>query len=309
MIVFPFLVGCGRSGTTLLRSMFDSHPDMAIPHETYFVVRLARNQSRYQASGSFATESFLADLFGQGGFRRMGVPEDAVRRWFAERQPDCYAQAIREVYGLYALRRGKARYGDKTPIYVLSLGALSTLFAESRFVHIIRDGRNVVQSFLDGGWADRVEDAALYWKLQVDRGRRAGRRLGADRYREVRYEDLLDNPVEVLSEVCRFLDLRFDDHMLKYQESAHRWATASRKPARHGNLLREPTKGLRDWRTQMSRSDVAIVEGLAGGLLTELGYELGAGHRTLTVAFDAGSRWAGWQGRRMASRLKRSFRI
>jgi hypothetical protein len=233
------------------------------------------------------------------------MPERETRDRLHERPPDSYAQAIREVYALYANRQGKTRYGDKTPSYVISMDTLGELFPEARFVHIIRDGRNVTQAFMDGGWAKRVEDAAMYWKLHVERGRRSGRKLGSSRYREVRYEDLIDDPPRVLDDLCRFVDVAFDDQMLEYQESAQRWAESTSHPARHQNIQRLPTKGIRDWRTEMSANNVAAVERLVGKLLTELGYELSGRSASPRVVLDAGARWAGWQSRRLRRHLRK----
>lgn len=303
---FPFIVGCGRSGTTLLRSMLDSHPNMAIPPETYFTLRLAANRRRYEGRGRFATGLFLDDLCRTGGYRRMGMASDALRERIAADPPETYAGAIRSVYREYASSHGKTRYGDKTPIYILHLPLLGSLFPEAKFVHIIRDGRDVTRSFMDGGWTNRIEDGALYWKLQVRRGRRAGAGLGPERYREVRYEDLIDDPAAVLSSVCSFLNLEYDPQMLRYQETARRWASTSRDPNRHRNLLREPTKGLRDWRTQMPPEELAVVEHLIGDLLSELGYELRGGNAR-SFAIDARRRWLGWQTRRVLRRGRRSL--
>jgi len=284
--------------------MLDSHPEIAIPHETYYVVRLAGNRRRYGSGAGFATESFLDDLFATGGFGRMDLSQDVVRAAFSSRPPSSYPDAIRRVFKLYALERGKTRYGDKTPVYVLHIGLLGSLFPEARFVHIIRDGRDVTRSFLDGGWADRIEDAALYWRLQVTRGRKAGRRLGPDRYHEVRYEDLVAEPGATLETICAFLGMAFDPAMLRYQESARRWAAASSRPERHRNILHVPTEGVRDWRREVSQHDLAIVEHLTGGLLADLGYELSAGASSLNVRVDGGRRWAGWQGRRIGGHLR-----
>jgi hypothetical protein len=305
--VFPFIVGCGRSGTTLLRSMFDSHPDMAIPAETYFVVRMGHARRRYEVDSTFLTHRFVDDLTRTGGFKRMGIAEEAVRTRLATSQPPTYAQAIRDVYALYASLQGKVRYGDKTPNYLLQLPFLSELLPEARFIHIVRDGRDVAQALVDGGWTRRIEDAALQWELQTKRGRRAGSRLGPSRYLEVRYEELVGDPVRTLRSLCPFVDLGFDRNMLRYQQSAARWASASRDPTRHRSILRDPTRGLRDWRTQMSRSDLSIVERLVGDLLLELGYELGAGPPRPAVRLEARRRWARWQSRRIGHRVRRAL--
>jgi Sulfotransferase family len=272
--VFPFFVGSGRSGTTLVRAMFDSHPHLAIPGESNFISAMGKNRHRYEKGDGLDTEAFLSDLLAHPRFRLWGVPEDAVRDSFAESPPGDFADGIRRAFELYAARQGKSRYGDKTPGYVMHLPLLAKLFPEARFVHIIRDGRNVALSYLEVSFGpESLEQAALRWRRFVDRGRRTGARLGLTRYLEVRYEDLIEDPEGTVKSMCRFLDVGFDPQMFRYPERATEVAQGSAFPEVHGHLGLPPTKGLRDWRTQMSRDDLATFEILAGDLLSDLGYE------------------------------------
>lgn len=282
MTVFPFLVGCGRSGTTLLRSMFTFHPEVAIPYESYFVVSMGRPAHRvwYETEEGFALETFLGDLFRQFGFRHWNLPEREVRQTLTESPPGSYAGAVRQVFALYARRQGKRRYGDKTANYVLDVPLLAELFPEARFVHLIRDGRDVALSWLDTGWEfgpQTVEEAALYWRYYVQRGRRAGAQIGGERYRELRYEDLIDHPGDALRDLCAFLELDYDPAMLSYFEGAGKVLQAMPRPEWHVNLRLPVTRGLRDWKQQMPRRELALFERLAGEVLEELGYESSSG--------------------------------
>lgn len=271
-MIFPFFVGAARSGTTLLRAMFDSRPDMAVPWESYFVVGLSRQLDRYQSNGGFAVDRFLDDLTGRH-FPRWGLAAGEVRDAVLEGRPGDYAEAVRLVFALYASRHGKTRYGDKTPDYVFSMPALAGLFPESRFVHIVRDGRDVALSLLDVTWGPgTVEEAALWWREATSAGRLAGRELGPDRYREVRYEDLVDDPPSVLRPLCRFLALEWTPQMLRYFERADELAGADLFPQHHQRLALPPTKGLRDWRSRMTPDQLAKFHSVAGDLLQELDY-------------------------------------
>jgi hypothetical protein len=269
--VFPFFVGCARSGTTLIRAMFDSHSEMAIPSESHFITPLARQRRRYESGGAFRTDQFISDLLQQRRFRHWGLEEQVVREAVAAAAPVDYPDAIRSVFALYARLHGKNRFGDKTVGYLLDMRLLGTLFPEARFVHIIRDGRDIALSAMDMG--RRIDEAAFYWKRHVVRGRSIGRRLGSGRYQEVRYEDVLRDPEAVVRGVCDFIDLRFEDSMLRYFERADRLIQGVGRPHRHQRLFLPPTKGLRDWRQQMSRRDAALFEAIAGDALTGFGYE------------------------------------
>ena len=150
----PLIVlGVRRSGTTLLRSMLDSHPQVAVPPETYFVTRLAAKASTYEPWDIDGLDRFMSDLTGTGGFRRMELDARDLMAHLRSRDPGGYSAAIRATFELYAARQSKTRYADKTPAYVLSIPLLASLFPEARFIHIVRDGRDVALSFVDGGWA------------------------------------------------------------------------------------------------------------------------------------------------------------
>jgi hypothetical protein len=297
--VFPFFVGCGRSGTTLIRAMFDSHSQMAIPTESHFITSLARRRRRYGSDGVFNTEQFISDLFQQRRFRRWGLEEQVVKEAVADSVPDDYPDAIRSVFALYAHLQGKHRYGDKTVRYLVDMRSLASLFPEAKFVHIIRDGRDVALSVMDVG-TRRIEEAALYWKRHVARGRTVGRRLGPTRYQEVQYEDVLSDPEAVLRGLCDFIDLRFEEAMLRYFERADHLVQGVGRPTGHQRLFLPPTQGLRDWRRQMSGEHVALFEAVAGDALTRMGYERATPRVGATTRLRASARLLEVGARRLA---------
>jgi hypothetical protein len=275
--IFPFFLGCGRSGTTLLRAMFDSHPEMAVPAESNFISSMGSTRSAYEGSQSLNVDRFTDDLFGKHGwgFRRWGLPLDEVRKALSQRHLHTFADGIRCVYMLYAEKHGKSRYGDKTTHYISLIAQLAQLLPEARFVHIVRDGRDVALALLESPWGfETIPQAAVYWAGSVESGRRAGRWLGAERYCEVPYEDLVTKPDETLQLLCDFIHLKFDGAMLRYFERADEIIAQCESPEHHQRLFLPPTKGLRDWRTQMSASDAAVFDVIAGDLLADLGYEI-----------------------------------
>jgi hypothetical protein len=307
---FPFFVGRGRSGTTLLRSMFDSHPEMAIPYESHFPVAMGMSRSIYEKADGFDTEQFLADLFAHFAFKRWGIPEDEVRNTFLETENSqlTLADALRLTYRTYARHHGKERYGEKTPGFVVCIPLLAALFPESRFIHVIRDGRNVALSYLDGGWGPKnLVEAAMYWKRFVQKGRRDGQQLGSQRYTEVRYEHLVEDPETELRRLCSFIGLDLNDQMMRYfdRRDVVPSRLVPRLEAAHQNLLKPPTPGLRDWRRQLSSKDAALFDVVAGDLLQELGYERASEGITAGTYVRAAAGWVGVQKRRAMRRARR----
>jgi glycosyltransferase involved in cell wall biosynthesis len=271
---FPFVVGCPRSGTTLLRAMLDSHSQLAIPPESYFIHDL---YARYgpRPLRRFSLSGFQAALLAHERFPQWGLREADVETAFAAQRPRSYADALRVVYSVYADANGKARYGDKTPAYVLQLRTLAALFPEARFVHIIRDGRDVALSLFDiERWGpSQIPGAAHYWVRHVSAGREAGAAIGEQRYREVSYERMVDEPEDVLRELCAFLDLEYESAMLDYPDRAVQIQSGNFQPEIHRGLELSPTAGLRSWPDQMSAEDQEAFVAIAGPLLRDLGYD------------------------------------
>ena len=213
---------------------------------------------------------------------------------------------MRILFGSYAARQGKRRFGEKTPVNVRNIPFLADLFPEAVFLHIIRDGRDVTLSYLDVPWGPTsVAESAIYWKLAVEEGRRDGSALGPRRYRELKYEELVEDPEATLRELCRSLRLPFDPAMLRYHERADDVRKGFRNPGAHRNLSRPPTKGLRSWREQMQADDLGVFEMLAGATLEEFGYERALRSVPLPVRLRAQLTRAEVQVRRATGRAEK----
>ena len=305
--IFPFFVGCERSGTTLLRVMFDSHPQLAIPHESYFIPFLARRRALYERRQRFNVSPFLQDLLQHKWFSRWNLSEDDLLQALTSASPDTLSDAVRRVFACYAASQHKRRYADKTPAYVQHMPLLAELFPEGRFVHIIRDGRDVALSLREVTFGPTsTGDAAIYWRWRVRRGRAAGRRLGPNRYREIRYEDLVQAPKALISDLCPFLGLEYQDSMVRYFERPD-VDREVRHHEHHLHLTEPPRQGLRDWRQDMTPRDLAEFESIAGDLLEELGYERGIDRLGLRSRFWGRQLRVRKRTRRMASRAVRAL--
>lgn len=274
---YLFLVGCPRSGTTLLQRMIDSHPDLAVANDSHFVPRAV---ARYGAEADVPLTDELVDrVFRYRRFERLGLSEAARRE--AAARAKTYAGFVSELYSEHARLHGKELAGEKTPDYVRYLPLLHALFPRARVIHIVRDGRDVALSTLE--WASEAKGpgkfalwreepvavCALWWRWQVDSGRREGARMGAVLYREVGYEQLVDDPESTLRSLSDFLDLPFAAEMVAFYEGK----TRSNRHLSAKSAWLPPTPGLRDWRRDMAPRDVEIFEAIAGDFLSELGYE------------------------------------
>jgi hypothetical protein len=282
----PFVVGATRSGTTLLRLMLDAHPEMAIPSETHFIPDLIKVYRLESATPERMCEVVTAH-------RRWGDfhldPEELLER-FRAIDPINPGDAARAFFQLYAEREGKTRWGDKTPGYVREMHRIESVLPEARFVHLVRDGRDVALSVLGMNWGpSTVPEAAFRWKKRILRAREQAPRIG--HYVEIRYEDLVRGTEATLRRICEFVDLPYNEEMLRYHERASERLqekardldrgpekapqTAEARLESHALATQPPDpERIERWRTEMSVEDRAVYEELAGDLLADLGYEV-----------------------------------
>jgi hypothetical protein len=277
---YLFIVGCPRSGTTLLKRMVDAHPEVTVTHETHWIPEWYEKRKGVTPEGA-VTPDLISSLVEYHRFPRWPMKREDLERLIAVDEPVSYADFVTGFFDLYSEKRGKRLVGDKTPRYVRFLPILHHLWSEARFVHIIRDGRDVALSAVNWRkssnlarrfptWReDPVATAALWWEWNVRTGREDGSALVPDLYHEILYERLVSRPGDECEALCAFLGLPYDDAMVRFHEGREEEdANLDAKKA-----WRPVTPGLRKWRSQMPAGDVERFEATAGTLLEELGYE------------------------------------
>lgn len=279
-----FIVGCPRSGTTLLQRMLHHHPQLAVANDTHFIPRAIEELAPAAArngTGEFdlpLTPALVDWVRHYHRFHRFKLSPEHVA---SAAEHSTFIGFTSALYSEFAKVHGKPLAGEKTPDYVRHLPLLHQMFPHVKTVHIIRDGRDVVLSTLN--WAregkgprrfelwqgDSVAVCGLWWQWQVRQGRRDGQRLGPTKYCEVRYEQLVSRPEQTLRAITDFAGLPFAEEMLDYFKTK---PGKTAKPSTKSHRL-PPTPGLRDWRTQMPEQDVEVLEALVGDLLADLGYD------------------------------------
>ncbi|HLM30992.1 MAG TPA: sulfotransferase [Solirubrobacterales bacterium] len=285
----PFVVGMNRSGTTLLRMMLDAHPDLTIPPETHFVPDLIKATRERGATPEDALAAMKsAREWGDFGFS----DEEMLGRLRALPRIEP-GPAVRTFYAAYTEQQGKPRWGEKTPTYVQKMKLIQRAIPEARFVHVIRDGRDVALSVLERTVRKLTTgDIARRWKKKITKARDDSPKL--HHYIEIRYEDLILDTEPVLRRVAEFLELPWDDEMLHYHErSAERLRemaralpaegrakelSVERRMKTHEMTTKPPSADrVARWREQMSPEQREEFEAIAGDLLAELGYAVGPG--------------------------------
>lgn len=286
----PVIVGAPRSGTTLLRLMLDAHPDLAIPPETSFFGYIAA----LDGSGDALRRRFfdLVTAFPPNApnWHDFGLEREAFAQALDAIEPFTVADGLRAFYRLYAQHHGKPRWGEKTPDYSQHVESFATLLPEARFIHLIRDGRDVAASWRRQWFSPGREPEVLAqaWIGRVQAARRAGAK--GIHYTEVFYEELVSQPEPVMRRLCAWLDLPWSDQVLHHHERAPRRleehlarialdgtvvvSREQRLRQAQRTMERPGTGRIGSWREEFDDGELQRFERVAGDLLRELGYRL-----------------------------------
>lgn len=267
-----FLVGSDRSGTTLLRLMLNEHPRLHVPRESWFLSDL---MDQVPIMGPLSPEQVLLAreiIRVHPRWCEWELDDERLIQGLAKLDSPDLARVVEVVYRISSDSVAKPRWGDKTPRYIHDLPRLHRLFPSARFLHIIRDGRDVCLSLRHVGWHGRTTyEIAEYWSRAIRAGADFGRRVGPSVYREVAYEDLVLNTESALRGVCEFLNESYHPAMLAYHTRAKELIAPSEKEF-HTKLSRLPEEAdAFRWRREMSPLQIALFEAYAGPAMDLMG--------------------------------------
>jgi hypothetical protein len=282
-----FVLGCGRSGTTLLYHMLLSSGNFAVYRTESNVINLleprfgdlsvARNQRRLLDAWYKTRLYTLSDL-------EKGPLEERVKTHCRNG-----GDFLRIIMEQMASKQGVERWADTTPEHLLHLHRIKETIPDALIVHIIRDGRDVALSTDKQGYIRRlpwdktpsVMVAGVYWEWMVNKGRKDGRDLGGD-YTEVRFEELVERPKEILARLSSFIDHDLDYDRI--QKAGIGSVSSPNTSFKEGSS--EAFNPAGRWKKSYTPQNLAMFEALAGQTLKELGYQLGTSDSSLLDRAD-----------------------
>lgn len=258
-----FIVGSPRSGTTFLRDLLNSHPHLAIPNETHFIPKL------YLAYGEPQSLTEVKKIF------QWIEKTSYFRRFQIELKSDdlnncqTFSDIIYLIFNAYAQKQGKKRWADKTPTYLNHMQLLLKIFPNAKFIHLIRDGRDVALSMIPLVFShNNIYTAAWGWKNTVNKGIKQSRSIPQGQYLEIRFEDLILETEKTMKNLCQFIDEPYTSDILKATRSGdYQHMSGTILPVADLSKINQ-------WENKMSIKDQMIFESVAGDLLAQLGYRI-----------------------------------
>ena len=266
-----FIGGYSRSGTTLLGAMIGAHTQCICTPESQFKTDVLRDfgeKKKEEVNIETARKMILAhpryrvlwgDVADSDALTGINSYEDLIL-WFVRK---------------YAEKEGKphaAYWVDHSPTNIKNAKTLLGLFPDSKFIHIIRDGRGVSASIIPLDWGpNTVYKTARSWKSRVSLYLSLESSLKKDQILRVRYEDLIQAPETTLRDICSFLDLEYQPQMVE----GSGFKVPRYQDKQHSLIGKEPDKKrINAWENSLTPRQIEIFESVAGELLISLGYDL-----------------------------------
>jgi len=283
-----FVVGSSRSGTTLLYSILLASGEFAVYEaETWLLESYAVRYGDLTKAEN--RKAFIAAWIESEQFKRSGLSAEPFAAQL-QALATSYIGVLKLFMDSIATLQGKHNWVEKTPGHVFHMEDLALGFSGAKFIHLIRDGRDVASSKRKLGWSGTNDNdpmkqliwAAKGWEYAVNRGRSAGAKP-ATRYLELRYEDLLTNMDEALNKINLFLHT---DITIAQVQQCRVGALGKNNSAFANDGAVISRDALQRWKSDLSPVEVAAINIAIGKALSTLGYEA----PTLSTALDLTTR-------------------
>ncbi len=276
-----FIVGRERSGTSLLRSLFDAHENVSIPLECRFIIDLYKKFHKKKNWSISDLMEFYKNVTEQPAFNLYNIDYAELKKNLLSLEgKNEYSTICKAVYFTYRSWNKKKEIlllGDKNPSYSLHLKTLIKLFPEAKFIHIIRDYRDNIYSMCKVNFeSHNVSSLAYRWKyynLLIDKSKA----LYPELFYTLRYEDLVENPPFFMSQICDFTGIDYKPEMLEFYKS--RDEVMSIYPEELVNMSQKSLfnpinkSSVNTWMQKLSPFKLKIAESICGDYAKKYDYQ------------------------------------
>lgn len=277
---FFFIVGRPRSGTTLLRTLFDANPHVVIPPESQFIVNLYPRYGKITEWTPNLLETFADDVLQQWLFSTWKISkEDLLNALLPLAGNETYGNLCKVIYLQYQSIYPKGEilfFGDKNPGYTIYTERLAQIFPDAKFIQITRDYRDHFVSVRNVDFELPMVSLVVFkWRLFVKHFRKMVEKH-PDTHLEIRYEDLVTHPEKEMKRLCEFTGVPFDPQIFDFYKQAdpeHEMAKSEVFKKFHSSLFKKikPDK-IGVYKKELTPKQIKIADAAAGKYAEQAGY-------------------------------------
>ena len=270
-MAYPFfIVGAQRSGSTLLRLILNAHSEIAIPEEARFLTPLLDKKYLKEPFRGKRLEFLIEYISKVPHFKLWNYDSSFFLAKLRSKSEITLREFIEELYSSYCEYEGKKYWGDKS-LFFNWIEVLYTLFPEARFIHIVRDGRDVFNSWRKiEPSMNNVAVAALDWSYKLSRIERAFVKIPRSNSMTVRYEDLLSEPEKTVRAICDFINISYEPQMLEFYKTSQYYIGKHHSKLIFGPLRKD---NCYKWRKELTEREKNIFTFLAKKTLAKYQYD------------------------------------
>jgi hypothetical protein len=263
-----FIIANPRSGSTLLRLMLTSHPNICVPPECGWIV--GKYDKYGSCNGDIDYGSFVEDFFHTSTKKveTWDILPKELMGALMEKSPNTYQELVNTVYQLYIDKHqpGKKVWGDKNNFYVHHIDELLEMFPKAKYIFLSRDGRDVAVSYMDMSqytqkYAPRVtSDPVVAFGEWANVQSTIDRKLQGKDFVSVKYEELVQDPETVLAALCRSIGQVYSSDMLLYHKNNYEpvatlaWKQKTKEPPMTSQVGR--------WKNSLTPTQLESIEGI-----------------------------------------------
>lgn len=284
---FPlFIIGNPRSGTTLLRLIINSHPEVCIPPESHFFLWLEKKYENWTRTDGY--RNYLTDLYESTKFETWGLSRYDLESFLNKNNPESYSELNELVYLFYANQRKKKTkiWGDKNKLWKEKLPHILKYYPNAKFIHIHRDGRDVACSYknlnsrnIRSKYAPKlpsdIESIALKWQENIQFLEAFQESVLKENFLKISYEKLLENTEEVGNSICDFLGIEAPKDGLNHL-GAEKGNDEPQEFLQWKEKTNEPIdlKNIGKYKKELSKVEIDTFNSICSDELKKLGYDL-----------------------------------
>ena len=280
-IPFFFIIGRARSGTTLLRTLFDAHPNVKIPLEAPLIQELSKAYFDKKIWTKSDIEQFYQQLTQVKDFDKWGMPKDVLKKTLLNfKGATTFKELINAVYYHSPSIFDKQEIlllGDKNPVYSVNIEKIFHLYPKAKYIHLQRDYRPHIQSMLKAKlYSNNIVALAYRWKYSARKIARLKKKHPASFF-SLKYEDLVHDPANYLKQLCEFLGIDYCPSALSFHKKTQlvEQRDTEGKIELHHKRIFQPidTNKVDVWKKEMNKTDIKIADFVVGPWAKKEGYQ------------------------------------
>jgi len=258
-----FIVGIVRSGTTLLRSILNSHPNITIPKETsfFYLIEEYQKNNKITTFSKKEVDQFWNWYSQNRRFTYLELNKNEVKKKIdLLKDSKDFKNVLDAVMYTNLVVNKKNRWGEKTPGHEMYLDKIFEFYPKAKVIFMIRDPRSIYASQNNVPWGKQFVSVVIKrWNISIKWFKKFE---NDNRLLLINYEDLVNNPSNTVKSICEFIGEDFYNEMIEDRIKLTDKKVKGNWTSKYENEVNRgiDNKSLSKWKSELSNFDISVIE-------------------------------------------------